>query len=569
MTAVRFWILLSVLVFVDATHVCAKELSGRIKQVVDVRLKNLKIPPTANGRSLFTYNHRWLKTFYQRRSFSPCWVSDGMVRDEASELARALRDATLEGLNPEDYDVDAVETAVQRGARGGEMDDASLAAVDVLLTDAFLHYASDLYSGRIDPRALSEEWDIRPRTMDLALLLQQALDSVGVRESLSGLLPRNQRYQDLTKALARFRALPTMDDPPKITAVRRLVRGDSSSRIITLRKRMSFWVPDVSNGNDVFDESLEQAVMQFQKDNGIEPDGVVGKETIAVLNLTNEQRIQSIQVNLERCRWLPAESEPRSIDVNIPAFELSVMENGARGEKMRVVVGTPDHRTPVFSNAMTYIVLGPCWYVPATIAAKEIVPMMMKDPDYLKKEHIRVFQSEGEKLREVDSGSVVVAGVESGKLRLRMDPGRHNSLGSIKFMFPNQNSVYLHDTPAKRLFRKSMRQFSHGCVRVERPVELAAYLLGKDTSWVREAIHKAFIKGEERVVRLSEPVPVHLQYFTAWVDDGGTMQFRKDIYHWDDGISKALQGAPMLHKNSGVEQFAAGVAKVGRGAAIQ
>lgn len=568
MTAVRCWFLLSALLFFDATNARSREVSDAIKQVVNVRLAKEKPSPKINGKKVFAYNHGWLRTFYQRRSFSPCWFLNGVLRTQARDLAYELHAAVLEGLNPADYDADEVDLAIQKTAELEEVNDRTLAAIDVLLTDAFLHYASDLYSGRINPNVLGEEWNIRPRKKDVALALQQALDSTGVQEALRQLSPRVRTYEDLKKALARFRSISVNSDPPKIVGGRRLVRGDSSSRVIALRKRLSFWDVDVPTDSIVFDDGLEQAVKRFQEANGIEPDGVVGKETIAALNLTNEERIRSILVNLERCRWFPDWDSRRSIVVNIPDFELSVMENEMSRERMRVVVGKADHRTPVLSNAMTYIVLGPYWYVPETIASKEIIPMIAKDPDYLKKEHIKVFQHAGGKLSEVDSGSIDVAAIESGRLRLRMEPGKRNSLGSIKFMFPNQNGVYLHDTPSKRLFSKTMRQFSHGCVRVERPLELAAYLLDKDTSWVKEAIHKAFAKREERVVRLPEPVPVHLQYFTAWVNEKGTLQFRKDIYRWDDLVSNALHGEPLLLRNPGVEQFASQSTE-GRRAAIQ
>lgn len=569
MTAVRFWILLSVLVCADITYACSQNTSVLIRQAVNARLSKEEPPPRINGKSVCSYNHGSLKTFYRRRSFLPCWFSHDTLRTEATDLVRALHAATGEGLNPSDYGIDEIIPAIRKTVESEKVDVRARAGVDVLLTEAFLHYASDLYSGRINPTALSDEWSIRPRRRDVALLLQQALDSTGIQGTLDQLAPQSKRYVDLKKALAQFRSLPATPEPPKIIKVRRLAKGDSSAHVAALRKRMSSWAPEVLSDNEVFDDTLEQAVKRFQADNGIEPDGVVGMETVAPLNLTNEQRIRSILVNLERCRWSSEEAELKSIVVNIPDFELTVKENGMPADRMRVVVGKPDHRTPVLSNAMTYLVLGPCWYVPETIAAKEIAPMMAKDPEYLKKERIKVFQNEGEKLSEVDSGSVDVADVESGKLRLRMEPGSRNSLGTVKFMFPNQNSVYLHDTPAKRLFNKSMRQFSHGCVRIEKPVELAAYLLGKDTLWVIDAIHRALVKREERVVRLPEPVPVHLQYFTVWVNEEGTVQFRKDIYHWDDLVSKALNEEPTLHRRSEVEQFASGRPEWRRVAAIQ
>jgi murein L,D-transpeptidase YcbB/YkuD len=569
MNAVRFWAFLSALVCANVTSACSQSTPALIKQAVYSRLSKEEPSFRINGKNVCSYNHGWLKTFYQRRSFAESWFSHDTLRAEATDLVRALRRASLEGLNPSDYDLDDITHSIRTVIESGKPDPRARAVTDVLLTNAFLHYASDLYSGRINPNALSDEWSIRPGKRDVALLLQHALDSTGIQVTLDQLTPQNKKYEDLKKALARFRSLPAAPEPPKITRVRRLAKGDSSAHVVALRKRISFWSPEVLSENEVFDDTLEQAVKRFQRDNGIEPDGVTGPETIAALNLTHEQRIQSIVVNLERCRWLARDVEQRSIVVNIPDFELAVKENGISTERMRVVVGKPDHRTPVLNNAMTYLVLGPCWYVPETIAAKEIAPMMAKDPDYLKKERIRAFQNAGEKVSEVDSGSVDVADVESGKVRLRMEPGRRNSLGTVKFMFPNQNSVYLHDTPAKRLFSKTMRQFSHGCVRVERPVELAAYLLGKDTLWVKEAIHKALRKREEHVVRLPEPVPVHLQYFTVWVNDEGSVQFRKDIYHWDNLVSMALNAETTLQRKTGVEQFASEGTDGRRVAAVQ
>ena len=559
----RSAVFLSLFTILAITHVHAAVPSGQIGKAVELRLKKVRSSSFAGGQRIYAYDPTWMRTFYERRSFQSAWVSGGRLRLEVRDLAAALRKAEMEGLNSSDYSLCAIESAAECFDHAGTMDEATVGRVDVLLTDSFLHYASDLYSGRIDPKAVNEEWDIHPRTCDLARVLRQALDSTGIGPSLAHLFPSRSEYINLKKALAFYKSLPAIPDPEKIAGVRRLAKGDSSHLVTVLRKRVATWYPGIESERAVFDSSLREAVIAFQSHNGIEPDGVVGKETIAALNRTREDCLQQVVANLERCRWLADETEARHIVVNIPDFKLQVMENRTAITSLRVVVGRSDHRTPLLSNAMTYLVFSPFWNVPQTIAAKEIVPQIIKNVSYLKKEKLKVFEQEGDDLSELDPDSVDWSGVQGRNLRFRMDPGAKNSLGRIKFMFPNCNNVYLHDTPAKSLFNKSARQLSHGCVRVEEPVQLAAYLLAKDTAWVKAEIRKASSRHGERVVRLPEPVPVHLEYFTAWVDASGTLQFRNDIYGWDDQVLKAMHGIPVLKKKPGVKHFASRVTQEG------
>ena len=559
----RSAVFLSLFTILTITHIHAAAPTGQIGKAVELRLKKERSSSLASGQRIYAYDPSWMRRFYERRSFQPAWVSGGGLRPEVRDLAAALRKAELEGLNSSHYSLCAIESAAEYFDHPGTMDEATVGRVDVLLTDSFLHYASDLSSGRIDPKVVNEEWGIRPRTCDLARVLRQALDSTGIGPSLARLSPSGSEYVNLKKALAFYKSLPAIPDPGKIAGVRRLAKGDSSQRVTVLRKRVAAWYPGIERESAVFDSVLREAVIAFQRQNGIEPDGVVGKETIAALNRTREDCLQQIVANLERCRWLADENGDRHIVVNIPDFTLQVMENRTAITSMRVVVGRSDHRTPLLNNAMTYLVFSPFWNVPQTIAAKEIVPQIMKNVSYLKKENLRVFEQEGDDMSELDPDSVDWSGVKGRNLRFRMEPGAKNSLGRIKFMFPNCNNVYLHDTPAKSLFNKSARQLSHGCVRVEEPVQLAAYLLAKDTAWVKAEIRKASSRHGERVVRLPEPVPVHLEYFTAWVDASGTLQFRNDIYGWDDQVLKAMHGIPVLKKKPGVKHFASRVTQEG------
>jgi len=531
--------------------------TGQMEKALALRLAKARSSCLVGGKKIYAYDPSWLKTFYKRRTYHPAWSVDGRLRkEEVHQLAAYLSKTDLDGLDPSDYFACAVESIAGWYDQAAPMDDTAASRVDLLLTDAFLRIASDLSCGRIDPRSVNEEWNIRPQKIDVAGVLQRALDSAGIGPSLDRLRPHGREYEYLMKALAFYRSLPDAPDPEKIAGTRRLAKGDSNSRVVTLRKRLAIWSPGIDVENAVFDQPLAEVLKVFQDDHGIDPDGVAGMETIAALNRTPADDVQQIIVNLERCRWLPPEPEGRHITVNIPSFELRVMEGGLTVKDMRVVVGRSDHRTPLLCNAMTHIVFSPYWNVPPAIAANEIIPQIIKNVSYLKKESIRVFEKDGNDLSEVDPEAIDWTAVQDRDLRFRMDPGARNSLGRIKFMFPNDNNVYLHDTPAKNLFKKNVRPFSHGCVRVEEPVALAAYLLAKDTAWVKQEIRTASSHHGERAVSLAEPVPVRLQYCTLWVDDTGVLQFRKDLYGWDDQVAKSLRGVPVIHRAPPVRHFA-------------
>ncbi len=278
---------------------------------------------------------------------------------------------------------------------------------------------------------------------------------------------------------------------------------------------------------------------RFQKWHGLAVDGVVGPATLAALNVSVEKRIRQIEVNLERWRWLPQELGARHILVNIAGFELNVIENGQPVMTMRVVMGKEERPTPVFSGALTYLVVCPYWQVPSTIAVKDKLPQIRKDPGYLTRKKIKVFQG-GEAInpRTINWSEVTA---KNFNYRFRQDPGPKNALGRVKFVFPNPFSVILHDTPDRELFTRNVRTFSSGCIRVEKPIELAEYVMHGDPQWTREKILATINKWVERTVWLPEPIPVHLLYFTAWVDAEGMTHFRDDIYGRDKRLDEALR----------------------------
>ena len=290
---------------------------------------------------------------------------------------------------------------------------------------------------------------------------------------------------------------------------------------------------------------------RFQWRHGLTADGVLDAATRAELNVSAERRVEQLELNLERWRWLPQDLGRRHIIVNIAAFELEVVEDEAVVLAMRVVVGRPYQHTPVFSDTMRYLVLNPYWQVPHDIAVKEVLPRVQRDLSYLAQQKMQVFQGWGPEAEEIDPATVDWSAITpaSFPFRLRQDPGPINALGRIKFMFPNKFNVYLHDTPARPLFDETRRDFSHGCIRIQKPIELALYLLRKDPHWNRETLLRALDEVVDRSVPLPEPIPIHLLYWTAWADEDGTIQFRRDIYGRDAPLLEALR-APRPPKSS-------------------
>ena len=294
---------------------------------------------------------------------------------------------------------------------------------------------------------------------------------------------------------------------------------------------------------DLFDQPLVAALLHFQQRHGLEPDGRLGKKTVAALNVSAAERVRQIELNLERWRWLPQDLGARYILVNIPDFSLRVVEQGQQVLAMKVIVGKSYRRTPVFSDTMRYLVINPYWEVPPRLAVEDKLPEIRKDVDFLSRNHIRVLRGWGSEEAEVDPKTVDWARLGKGNFpyRLRQDPGPQNALGQVKFMFPNKFDVYLHDTPSRELFRRTERDASSGCIRVEKPVDLADYLLQGVPGWSHERLLSTIASGREMMVPLPAPIQVHLLYWTTWADEQGTVHFRRDLYGRDNSLDAALR----------------------------
>jgi murein L,D-transpeptidase YcbB/YkuD len=365
---------------------------------------------------------------------------------------------------------------------------------------------------------------------------------------LAYLAPDPPRYLGLRRVLQRYREIVGSGGWPRLAQGPILREGDHDPRVAVLRRRLavegdlSDVGPAEAPGAEIFDAALSRAVRRFQTRHGLEADGLVGRRTRAALNVAAEARLEQIMINMERWRSMAWAPRDRFLLVNIAGFSLEVIEGRHVLFDMRVIVGRPTRPTPVFSDIMTYIDFNPTWTVPRRIAERDILPEVRKDIGYLARHNIRVFVGRGGSASEIDPELVDWPGLPPDKLPivLRQDPGPGNALGRVKFMLPNPYEIYLHDTPQRKLFKRAKRAFSSGCVRLERPLDLAEYLLAGQEGWSRSEIEEVIAQGKTLTVPLARPVPVHITYATAWAADDGRVHFRDDIYRLDT----AFAGSP-------------------------
>jgi L,D-transpeptidase YcbB len=492
-----------------------------------------------------------LPFFYQNRGFAPVWFGHNGLKPAVLPLMQSIRQAGREGLKPADYHLTALEQMLAKLSAQPFPPDESQARLwadfDLVMTDAFLLLASHLSGGRINPETLQADWLINERSIDMLTFLNTAATAEQMEAVIARLQPAHRGYTGLKAALQHMREIERQGGWPQVEGGQSLNPGDTDDRIAVIRRRLRISgdlpaaLPEPAAPR-VYDADLAAAASHFQRRHGLEPDGVIGPRTREAMNVTAARRARQIELNLERWRWLPQQLGERYIAVNIADFRLQVVDNQQIVLDMRVVVGRPARRTPVFSTTMSYLVLDPYWTVPRTIAVEDILPKLTGGVGYLVEHNIKVFAGWQEDAPELDPLAVPWQTYNDAHfpVMLRQEPGRNNALGQIKFIFPNKFAVYLHDTPQRALFERVQRDFSSGCIRVEKARALAAYLLCDDPNWTPEKLKFALAQGDRRLVRIPRPIAVHLLYMTAWVDENDTLQFRRDIYDRDCDLDAAL-----------------------------
>jgi murein L,D-transpeptidase YcbB/YkuD len=554
---IGYWLLIGALVGAVSLPFAVSAEENGFPDATTAALQSLLKTRLADSRSetAITVQDRTLasammvRLFYARRDYRSAWVSAGGSVRRVEGLLTALQQLRAEALVPEAYHLESLRRLHHDSQSNGLLREEIRLALQVdlelLATDAFFTSAGHLLGGRVAPETLGPEQQAVHKDADLIGALEAAVGSGRVQPVLKSFLPNHEGYRRMRRALERYRRIEGEGEWPQIPDGIPLRAGRDDARVSGLRRRLAVEGyldrKQVRSGNR-FDATVKKAVRVFQRDHGLAADGVVGPQARQALNVSAAGRIRQIELNMERWRWLPRYLGKRYLLVNIADYRMEIVEGDRRVMVMRVAVGRDYRRTPVFSAELNQIVLNPHWYVPATIFAEDLLPAIRVNPEYLQQRGYKVFSHLGPNAEEVDPDRIDWQTVtpENFDYILRKDPGPYNPMGRAKFLFPNRYEVYIHDSPDRSIFSQPKRTFSSGCIRIENPIELAEYLLKDSSRWPRRRILSEIESGRPKVIAEFDPLPIHIQYWTVWVEENGQVQFRDDIYGRDALLQEVL-----------------------------
>jgi murein L,D-transpeptidase YcbB/YkuD len=461
-----------------------------------------------------------IRDFYKVRNYQYAWFTEQKVNEQAvsfwnlqSNYIELTGDSSI--FNP--FLQSLADTIANNGSLSF-MDSRKALPYELELTRHFFVYATKAYAGSRDLNPADLKWFIPRRKTNVRAMLDSLMSNA---KNISSYEPVNRQYGMLRKFLVEYNKILQSGGWKEVNPLtKKLEKGDSAAAIAAIKRRLHLvgdYLPD--DTSHLFDDSLLVAVKRFQSRFGLSTDGVIGGNTLRKMNESLDQRIRQILVNMERVKWMPAEPQGDYILVNIPAFKLFVYEKGDLKFNMNVVVGSQQHHTVIFTGKLKHVVFSPYWNVPNGILKNEILPAIRRDPNYLAKHDMEWYDG-----------------------RVRQKPGPRNSLGLVKFLFPNNYNIYLHDTPSKSLFNETRRAFSHGCIRISEPQKMAEWILRDEAYWDQEKIVSAMHAGKEKWVGVAKDVNVFIGYFTAWVDAQGNLNFRDDVYGHDKVLGEAMFG---------------------------
>jgi L,D-transpeptidase YcbB len=475
---------------------------------------------------------------YASRGYAPIWTTPERATAKAEVMVEILNLSYEDGLHPEDYD------SFELFQKVGATSTAELVDLELHLTTAAVSYGQHMNAGRVDPHQVNRETVIYPQAISADTILSSIRKTSHLKAYLRLLAPHTPRYERLRTALAVYRQIEANGGWTRIPEGPTLKPGESDQRLPSIRRRMVeagviHGASYEENFDETFyDETLVEAVRVFQERTGLTRDGVIGPATLAEMNVPVSERIATMELNLERSRWMQNDFGPLHLFANLADQVIKLVKDGDTVHAELIQVGKPYHRTPVFTDEMEYLEFNPYWNVPPSIAVNEYLPKLRRNPGVLAAENIAVLS---------DSGAISAHAVDwfaygrgNFPFRLRQEPGAGNALGRVKFMFPNQYNIYLHDTPSKTKFDAAQRYFSHGCLRLRDPMKMAEHILGPE-GWSREEIDSVVRSGKRTVVRLNKKIPIHIVYLTSWVNKDGSVWFRKDVYSRDKTLAEALR----------------------------
>jgi murein L,D-transpeptidase YcbB/YkuD len=510
-----------------------------VKGLLQERIAQLKVSETPNVGEARIAAVAFLESFYQNRQFDPAWVDDA----NRDALLAAIAASPNDGLNPEDFHHKVIKELADRATANPE--DPSLQAdLDIVLTDALVRLGYQFFYGKVHPEQLDADWNFSRSLLadNPNSAVTSALEPGALEPFLASLRLNHPYYLTLKAALRSYREIETAGGWPMVPEGPSLKPGMDSERVGLMRRRLAasgVFDGAATDDPNVYDPALEAAVRDFQDRHGLDVDGVVGPGTLAALNVPVAARIDQIRANMERARWVIRGHDDDFIIVNIAGYYVKVVRGGDVVWQTRAIVGKPYRKTPVFTAQMTYLVINPTWTVPPTILKKDILPKVREDPNYLTERNFHLVNADGQL---VDPNKLDWNGLSSNGFPYQVvqGPGPNNTLGLVKFMFPNEHFVYLHDTPSRGYFKSAQRTFSSGCIRVENPFDLVELLLFDQPSWDNAKVNKTVESGETTSVRLKQSLPVLLLYWTVDPHLSGDVRFYQDIYGRDAAIIEAL-----------------------------
>jgi len=471
--------------------------------------------------------------YYAEQGYTPIWTGTGKFSDKALAIIARIKNADEDGLNPKDYPLPPAQLGVAMAATP-----QAIAEADVELSDAVVTYARHAHSGRLDPADVSPNFSYKPHLLDPHDVLAALMAATDVDAAITGFDPQHPEFMALRARLAELRNQP-QETEVVVPAGPTLRPGVSDPRVALLRQRLKITDTPVDPPVDpnVYDDTVVAAVKAWQSSAGLKDDGMLGPASLAILNKVPANPVNTILANMERWRWMPEDLGRFYVRVNIPNFDLDIYRDGKVVYTTRIVVGQTDKQTPIFSDEIRIVDVNPTWNIPASIAVKEMLPKLLSNPASLS--NYQFFVNYDGHYQVVDPTQVDWSSVNMDRVQIKQPPGDDNALGSIKFLFPNPYAVYLHDTNSKSFFARDYRALSHGCMRVQNPWDFASVLLAGEPNVTVPAL-KALVGGPEKQIGLAHQVPVHITYFTAWVDDAGNLQLRDDLYGHDQNIEHML-----------------------------
>lgn len=467
--------------------------------------------------------------FYTERDFAPAWIEDGAYTAHARAVLDQIERADEDGLNPANYRLPWASFAQYRAPGQDEV-----AKVDLIISQAIVDYARHAYSGRINPSKLSSNFGYQPTQLAAGDILGLVSNAENPADTLAAYHPPQPEYQALRAELAKARSRTAEERKPEIPGGQLIKPGMSDPRVTMIRERLN--LASVVADPTLYSDDVVAGIKAFQKASRLGADGIVGKRTLAAFNQGPRDYVSMIIANMERWRWMPRNLGDFYVHVNVPDYHLNIFKDGEVVHRTRVIVGKVGNQTPVFSDEIEHVVVNPVWNVPASIARNEMLPRLRSGSGL---RGYKVYANIRGRFRAVNPRSINWRRVNMSKIQIKQPPGSRNALGQVKFLFPNKYAVYLHDTPSRGLFERESRALSHGCVRVHQPWDFADALLAHSPE-VESARLRKMVGGGERWVTLDKNIPVHVTYFTAWVDDDGELQVRDDIYGHDKRVAKAL-----------------------------